>query len=391
LAPGRVEHSIDVLLPFAESLSHPRSAFGAAARLDHEGLFDMMMDHSLKLLGLGLCVAVAAGCPADDTDPDASTETATPTTGTEPTGGPTTETPTSTGDETTTADPTGGMTTTEGETTTDDPTGGGACVGVPESGAAEGEACAVNGECESGVCLLFQDAPADDDAVCGAVMPDCSTRVTGTVFDFGGSGALGGEEVRIVKALDALTNPAGAEPVASGTADGDGRVDFTSDGAIMSPIAIIATVGGSGDYFLTATGVSSDDGGYAPGTGIHEFWAVPTASLDAWNTALDGQTDAENLPVGAAGGIVGFVRDADGNPVAGATVAPTGDSSGASVFYPQADDSVVDTMTDATGLFVIVGGASTGEDYEASANGLTGSGTAGTAPNVVFSLVLTIE
>jgi hypothetical protein len=175
-------------------------------------------------------------------------------------------------------------------------------------------------------------------------MPDCSTRVTGTVFDFGGSGALGGEEVRIVKALDALTNPAGAEPVASGTADGDGRVDFTSDGAIMSPIAIIATVGGSGDYFLTATGVSSDDGGYAPGTGIHEFWAVPTASLDAWNTALDGQTDAENLPVG-----------------------------------------VTHETDDATG------GASTGEDYEASANGLTGSGTAGTAPNVVFSLVLTIE
>ncbi len=352
-----------------------------------------MMDQTLKLLGLGLCVAFAAGCPSED-DPDADgTDSATPTTTDTPSS---TDTP-STTDEPTTGDPTTGPTTdepstTDPDTTDTDPTAGGDCAGVPESGAAAGEGCGANEECESGVCLLFQDVPLDATAVCGDVMPDCSTRVTGTVFDFSTRATLAGEEVRIVKALDALTMPATAEPVASGTADGDGRVDFVSDGAISSPIAIIATVGGEGtDYFITATGVAGDDGGYAPGTGLHEFFAVPNASLDAWNTSLDGVADAKLLPVGAAGGIVGFVRDADGNPVAGATVGPDTDGSGATIYYPQADDSIDTTMTDETGLFIAVGGAATGEDYTASAGGLSGSGTAGSALNVVFSLVLTLQ
>ena len=222
-----------------------------------------MMDQTLKLLGLGLCVAVAAGCPAEDDPMADGTDSATPTTGS--TDDPTTGTP-STSDPTMTTNPTTGEPTTDGPTTIDpdttDTTGEQVCPGVPESGAAAGESCAGNAECEAGVCLLFQDVPLDDTAVCGDVMPDCSTRVTGTVFDFLSREALGGEEVRVVKALDALTNPGGAEPVASGTADGEGRVDFESDGPISSPIAIIATVGGDGtDYFLTATGVAGDDMG----------------------------------------------------------------------------------------------------------------------------------
>ena len=353
-----------------------------------------MMDQTLKLLGLGLCVAVAAGCPSDDTGQTGETGSE----GSEGTGDPTTGDPTGdpTGD--TTGDPTGELTTGAPTTSVDpdtgdtDPTGDGSCPGVPDSGAAVDEPCTGNDDCESGVCLLFQDVPADDDAVCGDVMVDCSTRVTGTVFDFLTRAPLGGEEVRIVKALDALTMPATAVPVASGTADGEGQVDFASEGPISSPIAIIATVGGEGtDYFLTATGVAGDDMGYAPGTGLHEFFAVPTGPLDAWNDGLEGLVDPEMLPVGAAGGIVGFVRDAEGNPVAGATVAPGKDGSGASIFYPQVDDSIVDTMTDETGLFIAVGGAATGEDYTATSGGMTGVGTAGTAANVVFSLVLTVQ
>ncbi|MGH1339997.1 MAG: hypothetical protein ACRBN8_00490 [Nannocystales bacterium] len=353
-----------------------------------------MMDQTLKLLGLGLCAAVAAGCPADDTDAADGTDSAAASTG--ETGGPTTDTPTSTTDTPTTTDtPSTGQPSTTDTPTTSDPdttdTEGGACPGVPESGAAADEACSANDECESGVCLLFQDVPADDDAVCGAVMEDCSTRVTGTVYDFLTRESLRGEEVRVVKALDALTMPATAEPVASGTANDDGEVDFVSDGPISSPIAIIATVGGTADYFLTATGVAGDDGGYAPGTGLHEFFAVPNASLDAWNDSLDGVADDKLLPVGVAGGIVGFVRDANGDPVAGATVSPETDGSGAAIYYPQADDSVSEMMTDETGLFIAVGGAATGEDFVATADGLSGSGTAGTAANVVFSLVLTLQ
>ncbi|MCR9160476.1 MAG: carboxypeptidase-like regulatory domain-containing protein [Nannocystaceae bacterium] len=356
-----------------------------------------MMNQTLKLLGLGVCVAIATGCPADDSDPVAGTESS------DPTGDPTTDTETTadptgdpTGDTETTADPTSDTEdpdtdTTDPDTTdTDDPTAGGECLGVPESGAAEGEACTANDECESGVCLLFQDVPADDDAVCGEVMPDCSTRVTGTLFDFASLAPIPDQEVRVVAALDALTNPTGADAQASGMSGGDGTFDFRSEGPISAPIATVAIVSG-GRYYTTATGVQSDAGGYPPGTGIHEFWAVPQDSLNAWNASIDGTVDKSVFPVGEAGGIIGFVRDASGAPVAGATVAPDADGSGAQVLYPQADDSVVDTMTDETGLFMILGGASTGEDYVATSGGLSGSGTAGTGPNVVFALVITVE
>ncbi|MEM6293876.1 MAG: carboxypeptidase-like regulatory domain-containing protein [Myxococcota bacterium] len=346
-----------------------------------------MMDKTLKLLGLGLCIAIAGGCGDDGTDGTGSDDSAT----TDGTGGTaeTTDTPT------TGTDPS--ATTTDTPSTTDEPSTGvdpdssggpaGACLGQPESGAPEGEGCAANSECESGVCLLFQDVPVDDDAVCSAVIEDCSTRITGTVYDFSTLAPIPDQDVNIVKALDALTNPGGAEPVAGGTSSAEGTFDFQSDGPISSPIAIIATVGG-GDFFLTATGVASDNGGYEVGTGIHEFWAVPQTSIDTWNMGLDG---VEGGPLGTGGGIVGFVRDADGNPVAGATVTPMMDGSGATIRYPQADGSLSDAMTDETGLYVALGGASTGEDYVADANGMTGSGTAGTAPNVVFALVLTVQ
>lgn len=351
----------------------------------------MMMDQSLKLLGLGLCAAIAAGCPADDTDAMGDSENATTA------ADPTTDTPTSSDAPTTTNDPdtTDSATTTDTPTTTDDPdttdaTGGGDCLGVPDSGAAAGEGCAENGDCESGVCLLFQDVPADDDAVCGEPMPDCSTRVTGTLFDFATLEAVANQEVRVVAALEALTDPTGADAQASGMSGADGTFDFTSDGPISAPIATVAVVSG-GRYFTTATGVQSDDGGYPPGTGIHEFWAIPTDSLNVWNNAIDGTVDEEVFPVGEAGGIIGFVRDSSGAPLAGATVAPDADGSGAQILYPQADNTVVDTMTDETGLFMVLGGASAGEVYVASAGGQTGSGRAGTAPNVVFTLVITVE
>ncbi len=354
-----------------------------------------MMHDSLKLLGLGLVVAIAGGCPADDSD-ESGSETMSMS-DTEPT---TSETTPSTTDPTmgsetmpTSTDPTTSE-TEDPDSSGTDTSEPGACLGVPDSGAAEGDACTANGDCESGICLLFQDVPADDDAVCGAVTEDCSTRITGTLFDFATLAPLADVDVNVVKALDALTNPSGATPVAAATAGADGTFDVESDGAISAPIAIIGIAGG-GDYFLTATGISSevDAGTYEVGTGIHEFWAIPSAKLTAWSDAVDGDPDLDEsvLPLGAAGGIVGFVRDADGNPVSGATVAPAADGSAAIIRYPQADDSVGSDMTDDTGLFVVFGGAATGEDYVATSGGMTGNGTAGTTKNVVFSLVLTVQ
>lgn len=359
-----------------------------------------MIDHSLKLLGLGLVVAMAAGCPADDTEETGGNETeSAPTTGTPTSGSPTTNQP-STTDPATTDSPTTMVDPDTGETDptgdTEDPTGEpGACAGVPDSGAAAGEACGSNGECESGVCLLFQDVPADDDAVCGETMDDCSTRMTGSVFALGDPATpVSDVDVNIVAALDAITNPAGATPIASGTSGADGTVDFASDGPISAAIAIIAVAGGEGTpYFLTAAGVASpdDSGAYEVGVGLHEYHLVPSADLDTWNAALEGQADDAQLPVGPAGGIVGFVRGPDGAAIAGATVSPVDDGSAATIYYPQADGSVTTDMTGDAGIFIALGGMSTGEDYQADADGMTGTARAGTAANVVFSMVLSVQ
>jgi hypothetical protein len=329
-------------------------------------------------LGLGCCLVLTlAGCPADDGAGDEGAGTEDP----------------------------GTSTTAVTETGTGEPTGetsGGptACLGIGGAGAV-GDACTSNGDCMSGVCLAFQDVPADPDAVCGEEPPDCATHVTATLFDFsaivdsGMPAPLGGTEVRVLRALDAITDPVMATAVASATPGGDGRIDVVTDGPISAPIAIIAVAGG-GDYFLTATGVASEaDGGqYEVGTGIHEFWSVRNSTLQAWSTALEDDPDAGEalgMGLGTSGGVIGFVRDAQGLPLEGATVASDSDSSGAVIRYPQADGTMGTDATAPTGTFVILGPTPTGEDFTATAAGMSGGGTAGTANNVVFTLILTVS
>jgi hypothetical protein len=71
-------------------------------------------------------------------------------------------------------------------------------------------------------------------------------------------------------------------------------------------------------------------------------------------------------------------------------VASDSDSSGATIRYPQ-DDGTMGTMgTGSTGTFVILGPTPTGEDFTASEGGRTGGGTAGSANDVVFSLIITV-
>lgn len=280
-------------------------------------------------------------------------------------------------------------------------TGGTAeCLGIGGAGAA-GAACTENGDCMSGVCLAFQDVPADPDAVCGDEPPECATHVTATLFDFsaivdaGAPAPLAGTEVRVLKALEAITSPVTATAIASATAGNNGQIDVVTDGPISAAIAIIAVAGG-GDYFLTATGVASEVemGRYEVGTGIHEFWAVQTATLNDWSTALSDDTEAaEKLGegLGTSGGVIGWVRDAEGAAVMGATVASDSDSSGAVIRYPQDDGTMGTESTGPSGTFVILGPTPTGEDFTASSGGMSGGGTAGTANDVVFTLIITVS
>ena len=281
-------------------------------------------------------------------------------------------------------------------TTTIDPdttTGGtGVCPG-PAGTSAEGEACDANAQCSSGVCLLFTDAPLDVDAVCGASPPgdgsSCATRVTGTVFDLGTRAPIVGANVRVAGALNAITNPVGAMALASAISDGDGRIDATTDAPLNQAIAVMAIVEGDGGR-LTITGIAPpfEDTTYAPGVVVHDLWLAPTARVDAWSDALasDPEIPDASLPLGPAGGVIGLVRDADGEPIAGATVQPDNGASEAIIRYVQPDDSLTADATGSEGLFVVIGAGATGEDFSASTGA---SGSAGSANNALFTLILT--
>lgn len=333
-------------------------------------------------LGVGLLLPLA-GCPADDTGTTVGEESTTAGPG---------QTDTTVGAET--ADSTAGTTVgeetvgTTAESTGEPPM---ACLG--SGGAtADGEACTANADCASGVCTIFTDVPVNDDAVCEASAADCSTRVTGTVFDFTTREPLPGADVVVAAALQAATNPAGAMALLSATSDADGRIDATSSGPIMAPIGIVALSASDG-YFLTATGVAApadDVSAYNVANSIHDLWAVPSTDLQNWSDELtmDAEIPPESLPLGEAGGVVGFVRDATGQPIAGAEVASTDDGSGAFVRYLNDDGSFGTDRTSDLGIFVIIEPA-LAEEFEVSVGGaVVGGGTAGSAPGAIFTLIV---
>ncbi len=333
------------------------------------------------MIGLGLVLPLA-GCPGDDSGTTAGNDSGTGTPATDSG----TETP----------DPTDGpATTTEGEDTTgDDPTGDppAECMGIGGAGA-DGDACTANGDCASGVCTIFTDVPLNADAVCAPTPADCGTRVTGTVFDFVTGETVAGADLVVAAALQAATNPTGAMALVEATSDADGRVDAASAGAISAPLGIVGLTAGAG-YYLTATGLAApnrDGSSYDVGTGTHDIWVVPEGELSDWSDALgmDGDVDPKDLPLGDAGGVVGFVRDGAGAPIAGAVVTSTSDRSGAIVRYLNDDGSFGIDSTSDLGIFVILN-PGLPESFEAADAGgaVLGGGTAGSATGAIFTLII---
>lgn len=354
--------------------------------LSKKGLAQMI-DKTFKRLGMtaAMAAAMAVGC-GDDGSPATSANN-------NNTGGVATDTNVTT-DTPTTSTPTD--TDASGSGTTGGPD---ACLGIGGP-AADGEACAVNADCMSGVCFTVTDRPADANAVCEAAAADCSTRVIGTLWDFsavvdtGTPAPLAGVSLSVLGAISALSGIADAEPLVKGDSDANGLIDIVSDGPLSEAIAIIGVTGG-GDLAFTATGLASVQGTmYNVAADNHEFWAIPNALLDTWSTELgnDAGITAEMLPLGGMpGGIVGFVRDVDGVPVEGATVVPASADSGAIVRFPQDDGTMSADMTGPSGVYIVLGGASTGEDYDAAGGGASGSGRAGNAGGAVFALILNVQ
>ena len=305
-------------------------------------------------------VAATTGGPIDGTssgtaDPDSST-------------GP----GTSTGDPpgTSTGDPPG--TTGTGETTSDS---------TGEMGNGE---CTEHGDCASGYCREFSDAPPDPESLCQDPPAGGNTRFTGTVRDVVTLEPVDGADVAVVGALQALTDPTGAMALASATTDGEGQFDGTSAAPVMAALGAIA-ITTAADYFLTETGVAAPevDGSYPPGNTIHDLWAVRNDDLDDWSAML--QADGANpsaLPLGEAGGFIVIVRDSTtGDPLADGTLTSTDGGSTAEVYYLSSDGMGLVSQTSDLGIAIVldpalaevftvqVGGADVGQITSGSVDG----------------------
>jgi hypothetical protein len=335
-----------------------------------------------------------AGCPADDggseesgaDDEDSGSDTGTSMTGASMTAA---DDDSGTDASMTGADSTGG-----------DPVDPLTCPGAGMGAGAAGEACTANADCESGICTLFTDAPVNEDAACGEPITTneagCNTRVTGTIFDFVTLMPIEGATMRAVGAVSAVSDPDGAAGIVTATSGADGRVDGTSELPIIQAIAVVALVDNEGSA-ITATGLAAPitantNEPYPITNGIHDLWSVPSAELGMWSDALamDEMVPADKLPLGEQGGVVGLVRDAAGLPIAGAVVAPVDAGSSAVIRYVNADNTVNADMTSELGIFVVTNSEQFGEDFEATVDGAAiGSGTAGTAPGVVFTVIIT--
>jgi hypothetical protein len=339
------------------------------------------------MIGLGLTLPLL-GCPGDDTN----------VTGNDSTTGPgntdTTAGPGTTIDPETTAGST--VTDTAAETAESTDTGPLACTGTSMDGAAEGDACTANSDCASGVCTIFTDVPVNDDAACAPTPDGCTTRITGTIFDFETGEALAGADVLVAAALQAATNPTMAMALVEATSDAEGRIDATSAEVITAPLGIVALTS-AGGYFLTATGLAAPDamGDYNVANSIHDVWAVPEEVLQNWSDELlmDAEIPMESLPLGEFGGVAGLVRDATGQPVAGAEVVSANDASADAIIRYLNDDGTfgVDRTSD-SGIFVVIA-PGLGGQFTANVDGTAvgGTGTAGSAAGAIFTLIFNGE
>lgn len=216
--------------------------------------------------------------------------------------------------------------------------------------------CTEHGDCPSGYCREFSDAPADPESLCQD--PPAGTRFTGTLRDVVTGEPVVDADVAFVGALQAATNPQGAMALGNATTNADGEFDTTVLGDIVSQLGIIAQAS-SVDHYLTQTGVVAPEmgGGYPPGNTIHDVWAVDTDDLETWSDLLVAEgVDASDLPLGDSAGALLLVRDANGNPIPDATMISTDGLSQASVYYPAADGMSLVGQTSDLGIAIVLDG-----------------------------------
>ncbi|MBK9752181.1 MAG: hypothetical protein IPO88_01520 [Nannocystis sp.] len=324
-----------------------------------------------------LAATTLVACGDDKNMTDASTgSTGAATSGA--TDNPTTTVGTSNAtDEATTTPTTTLPTTTEGTTM------------VGGETAADGEACSANDDCASVGCLKWRDLEMGE---CVPAPAGGNTRIAGTLLDFVAGTPIAGTELRVVGALTVAlsADPATAPPVFTATSEADGQVDVTSTEPLAEGVGVVGVITG-GDYYTTATGIAAPIAGvYGPMNGNRDIWALPAATLTEWSGYL--MTDPEimpSLPLGDAGGVVGFVRDGNGMGKAGAKIVSETNGAATTAKVRYLSDDGVSFNADATGasgIFVLVA-PSLAEKFKVE--GGTVIGTAGSAKKAVFVMILT--
>lgn len=342
---------------------------------------------SLSLTTALTSLALVA-CGDDKNMTDESTSSVT-TTGDDTSAG--TSNPTSTDPSTTMGETSVG--TTEPDTTSPT-TDAESSTGPVGETAANGEACMSNGDCMSLACEKYRDLEM---GTCVAGPDGGNTRVMGTLVDFITLATIADSEVRVLEALDALTDPVGNAPVITGTSDAGGQVDVVTTEPLKAAFGVVGIVQGP-SYYPTATGLAAPLSGttYGPMNGNRDMWAVPSAKLTEWSTLLMGDPDFMPadpadavLPLGENGGVVGFVRDSvTGMGVAGQVIVGAGGPTGATIRYLSEDGmSFTSDMTSSSGLFVLV---NPGLAEEFAVEGTAATGSAGSAKNAIFVLIMTV-
>jgi hypothetical protein len=277
---------------------------------------------------------------------------------------------------------------TTGSTSPDDSTGD-----DPDPVAGE---CVVHEDCASGYCLSYQDAPPDPEATCETPPANMATRFTGRVLNVETFAVLPNTTVDVVSVLDAITNPVGATPLASALTDDAGRFDTTSRTPLSAAIAVVARITAPG-HARSITGVASPtEGSYEPGNAIHDLWAIPEMTIEAWSSALSADPAlAEHLPLVERGGIVAVVRDrTTGTPLPNATLAPVDDGSSLHILYLDAAGTGFQTSgTASRGIAVILGAPTTGTSFELIHEGMPTGTTVqvGSSNNAIFVVAVDLQ
>jgi hypothetical protein len=348
---------------------------------------------SLNLTTAALACLALTACGGEKTDDTTGADTGSADSTSSP--GETTGTPgetgmPTTGEPTTTTEDPSTTGTASVSTTSNESTGGEESTGPVGETAANGEPCLANGDCMSAACEKYRDLEM---GVCVDGPGGGNTRMMGTTVDFATLMPVPNTEVRALPALTALMNPTMGEAQLTGTSDADGKLDVVSTMPIEAALGLVGIVQG-GDYYPTATGLASPP--YGPMTGNRDIWGVPSAKLTEWSGLLmddpdfmEADPDKAVLPLGDAGGVVGFVRDTvSGMGVAGAVVVGEKGPTGATIRYLAEDGlSFTSDMTSPNGIFVLV---RPGLAETFMVEGGSSIGTAGSAKGAVFVMILNV-